>query len=45
MGMDDLPYVVNDRKNMKHTIKTLMNISEENIIEVEEATLDKLDEV
>ena len=45
MGMGALPHVVNDRKNMKYTIKTLMNIPEENIIEVEEATLDKLEEV
>ena len=45
MGMGALPHVVNDRKNMKHTIKNLMNIPAENIIEVEEATIDKLEEV
>ena len=28
MGMKSLPHVVNDRKNMKHTIKNLLNIPE-----------------
>ena len=43
MGMKSLPYVKNDRKNMKHTIKTMMNIPTQNIIEVEDGTPEQLD--
>ena len=43
--MKSLPYVKDDRKNMKHTIDAMMNIPSENIIEVEDGTLEQLDNV
>ena len=43
--MKSLPHVKDDRKNMRHTIKAMMNIATENIIEVEDGTLDQLDNV
>ena len=45
MGMRNLLYVKDDRKNMKHTIKAMMNIPSENIFEVEDGTLEQLDKV
>ena len=45
MGMKSLPDVADDRKNMKHTIKNMMNIPIENIFEVEDGTYDQLDGV
>ena len=45
MGMKSLPYVKDDRKNMKHTIEKMMNIPTENTIEVEDGTLEQLDKV
>ena len=43
--MKSLPDVADDRKNMKHTIKNMMNIPIENIFEVEDGTYDQLDGV
>ena len=43
--MDNLPHVEDDRKNMKHTIETMMNIPAENIVEVADGTPEKLDKV
>ena len=40
MGMKSLPHVKDDRKNMKHTIKAMMNIPSENIFEVEDGTIE-----
>ena len=45
MGMKNLPYVKDDRKNMKHTIEAMMNIPKDNIIEVEDGTIEQLDKV
>ena len=43
MGMKSLPDVADDRKNMKHTITNMLNIPLENIFEIEDGKLDKLD--
>ena len=43
--MESLPFVADDRKNMKHTITNMMNISHENIFEIEDGTLNQLDKV
>ena len=40
MGMQNLPDVKDDRKNMKHTVKNMMDIPLENIYEVEEGSFD-----
>ena len=45
MGMKSLPDVADDRKNMKHTITNMINIPHENIFEIEDGTLNKLDYV
>ena len=45
MGMESLPAVKDDHKNMEHTIDKLMDIPQENIFKVQEATFDKLDEI
>ena len=45
MGMKSLPDVEVDRKNMEHTIDKMMEIPQENIFKVEEATFDKLEDV
>ena len=43
--MSSLPFVSDDKKNMKHVIEEMMNIPTANIIEVEEGTHAQLDEV
>ena len=45
MGMKSLPFVSDDKKNMKHVIEEMMNISTANIIEVEEGTHEQLEKV
>ena len=45
MGMPSLPFVEDDRKNMKHVVEEMMNIPAENIVEVEECTLEQVDNV
>ena len=43
--MLSLPFVSDDKKNMKHVIEEMLNISTANIIEVEEGTYEQLEKV
>ena len=45
MGMNSLPFVIDDRKNMKHTIVNMLGVPKENIFEVEESTFDQLEDI
>ena len=45
MGMNSLPDVKDDRKNMQYMIQNMINIPYANIFEVPEATSDQLDDV
>ena len=43
--MSSLPFVSDDKKNMKHVIEEMLNIPTANIIEVEEGTHEQLEKV